>query len=236
MQLKQKIRSQHSAISTQPSESRVWRFLPTAYRLLPTIFCLLFTAYCSLLAVSAQDTGGVKGKIRNMRGDSIAGATITARQNAKDIRSATSNNKGEFTLGGLESGVYNIVFDAKGYATGIKYSVEVKSGKVKDLGGNLIMMVDQGTKIIIRGSVFFKDGTSVSGAKVEVEKISGDNRRNIGSGYTNYSGEFTFSQPEGQAKYRITATYKGSTASKEIQVDSAAIYAMAISLDINRDN
>ena len=197
--------------------------------------CLLLTAYGSLFPVSAQDTGGVKGKIRNMRGDSIAGATITARQNSKDVRSATSNGKGEFILGGLESGVYNIVFDAKGYATGIKYSVEVKNGKTKDLGGNLIMMVDQGTKVIIRGSVFFKDGTSVGGAKVEVEKIADGSTRKIGSGLTNYSGEFTFSQPEGHARYRVTATYKGTTASKELEVDSAAIYSMAISLDINRD-
>ena len=196
---------------------------------------MLLTAYCSMLTVSAQETGGVKGKIRNMRGDSIAGATVTARHDGKDVRSASSNNKGEFTLDRLESGVYNVVIDAKGYASGIKYGVEIKNGKTKDLGGNLILMVDQGTKVIIRGSVFFKDGTSVSGAKVEVEKIVDGNTRKIGSGFTNYSGEFTFSQPEGHARYRITATYKGSTAAKEIEVDSAAIYSMAISLDINRE-
>lgn len=202
--------------------------------LLAIAFCLLLTTCCSL-TVSAQSSGGVKGKVRNMRGDSIAGATITARQNSQDVRSATSNSKGEFTLSGLESGVYNFVFDAKGYATSIKYSVEVKKGQIRDLGGNLIMMVDQGSKVIIHGSVFFKDGTSAAGSKVEVEKIADGSTRKLGSGLTNYSGEFTFSQPEGHARYRVTATYKGSTATKEIEVDSAAIYSMAISLDINRD-
>jgi len=197
---------------------------------------LLLTTYCSLLTVHAQETGGVKGKIRNMAGGSLAGASITARQNSRDIRSATSNSKGEFVLSGLESGIYNIVFDAKGYATGIKYGVEIKSGKVRDLGGNLILMIDRGTKIIIRGSVFFKDGTSVTAAKVTVDKVSSDGgTRNLGTGWSSSTGEFTFSQPEGHAKYRITATYKGSSASKEIEVDSAAVYRMAISLDINRD-
>lgn len=204
-------------------------------RFLPTACLLLLTAFCSLLTVSAQETGGVKGKIRNLRGDSLAGATVTARQNGKDLRTATSNTKGEFTLGGLVSGVYNFVIDAKGYASGIKYNVEIKNGRVKDLGDDLILMVDQGTKVIIHGSVFFKDGTSVTGAKVAVEKITEGGTKKLGSGLTSYSGEFTFSQPEGHARYRITATYKGSTASKEIEVDSAARYSMAISLDINRD-
>ena len=208
----------------------------TRTNLFATAVCLLITAYCSLLTVSAQDTGGVKGKIRNMRGDSIAGASITARQDGKDVRSATSNNKGEFLLDRLTPGLYSIVFEAKGYSlSSFRNSVEIKKKKVIDLGGNLILQIDRGTMVIIRGSVFFKDGTSVSGAKVEVEKVADGNTRKIGSGFSSYSGEFTFSQPEGHARYRITATYKGSTAAKEIEVDSAAIYSMAISLDINRE-
>jgi hypothetical protein len=196
----------------------------------------LLTAYCLLLTAYAQNTGGAKGKVRNLRGDSLSGATVTARFNGKDIATATTNGKGEFVITGLESGVYNFVFDAKGYATGIKYGVEVKSGKTRDLGGNLILMVDRGSKVVIQGSVFFKDGTSVTAAKVTVDKVNADGgTQRLGTGYTNVSGEFTFSQPEGRAKYRITATYKDSAATKEIDVDSAAIYRTAISLDINRD-
>ena len=212
---------------------RIRRFQPS---LLSAAVFLLLIAYCLLLTVSAQETGGVKGKVRNMRGDTISGATVTARQNAKDIRSTTSNAKGEFILSGLETGLYNIVFDARGYASGIKYSVEVKKGKTKDLGGNLILQVDQGTQVIIRGSVFYKDGTSVTAAKVEVAKINSDGTlKKLGTGWTNISGEFSFRQPEGSAKFRITATYKGSTASKDVEVDTAAIYRLALSLDINRE-
>lgn len=171
-----------------------------------------------------------------MRGDSLVGATITARLNGKDVATATTNGKGEFVITGLEAGTYNFVFDAKGYATGIKYGVEVKSGKTRDLGGNLILMVDRGSKVVIQGSVFFKDGTSVTGAKVTVDKVNADGgTQKLGSGYTTVSGEFTFSQPEGRAKYRITVNYNNSTATKEIEVETAAIYRTAISLDINRD-
>jgi len=196
----------------------------------------LLAAYCLEPTAYGQSTGGAKGKVRNLRGDSLSGATVTARLNGKDVASANTNGKGEFVITGLEPGVYNFVFDARGYATGIKYGVEVRSGKPRDLGGNLILMVDRGSKVVIQGSVFFKDGTSVTAAKVTVEKINSDGgTQKLGTGYTNVSGEFTFSQPEGRAKYRITASYKDSTATKEIEVDSAAIYRTAISLDINRD-
>jgi len=187
------------------------------------------------ITASAQATGGVKGKVRNMAGDSIRGATVTARQNSQDVSSVRSNDRGEFQLNGLTSGTYNIVFDAKGYSTGIKYSVNVKSGKTVDLGDRLIMQVDRGTQVIVKGSVFFKDGTSVTAAKVLVEEVESDgSARKIGTLNTNIFGEFEFRRPEGKAKFRVTATYRDAKASKEIEVDSAAVYRLAISLDITR--
>ncbi len=171
-----------------------------------------------------------------MAGNRIAGATVTARQDSKDIRSVRSNSKGEFLLSGLEAGEYNIVFDAKGYAMGIfKESIDVKPRKTVDLGDRLIMQVDQGTQVIVRGSVFYKDGTSVTAAKVLFEEIEPNGTiRKLGTATTNIFGEFTFRRPEGAAKYRLTATHRNSKASKEIEVDGAAIYRLAISLDITR--
>src|SRR5688572_22255836 len=95
---------------------------------------LLFLTILCLIPAIAQSTGGVKGKVRNLRGDRIADATITARQNSQDVRSVKSNAKGEFVLDGLEIGTYNIIVDAAGYSTGIKNNVEIKRNKVVDLG------------------------------------------------------------------------------------------------------
>ena len=202
--------------------------------LLPTAICLLLTVYCSLLTAHAQ-TGAVKGRVKNLNGDGIAGATITARLGGKDIRTTKSSGKGDFLLDNLESGVYNIVFDARGYSAGIKYSVEIKSGKTRDLGGNLILLVDRGTQVIVNGSVYYKNGTSLAGAEVKIERINADGSvRKMTTGYTNESGEFTFRQPEAKAKFRITATHKGVSGTKEIEVETAAVYRLAISLDISR--
>jgi hypothetical protein len=186
-------------------------------------------------AVSAQ-TGGVKGKVRTMAGAPIEGVTITARQGESDVRSTHSDSKGTFLLDRLEPGIYSFVFDAPGYAMGLKSKIEIKRNKITDLGDNLRFEVDRGTLVIVQGSVFFKDGTSVSAAKVEVEKVNADGTtQKLGTVWTNYSGEFTFKKREGAAKLRFTAKYHDSTASKEIDVESAALYRTAISFDVTRN-
>lgn len=197
------------------------------------VLCLL-TAYCSLLTAYAQGTG-VKGKVRNLRGDGISGATITARQNGQEIKSAKSGAKGEFVLDGLESGVYNIAVEARSYALGVLYNVEVKKGKIRDLGARLVLASDKGTQVIIIGSVFYKSGHSAMGARVELQRVNADGSvKKIGEAFSDVAGEFSFRQPEGTAKYRIKATLQKGSGSKDLDVDSAAIYRLAILLDIDR--
>jgi len=197
-----------------------------------TLAILLLTAFTA----HAQGTGAAKGKVRNTRNEPISGVSVTARQDSKDIRTVTSNGKGEFTIDGLEPGVYSFVFDAAGYGSALRSNIEVRRNKTIDLGDRLILLVDKGTLVIIQGSVFFKDGTSVTGAKVEAEKVDADGTtQSFPAVWTNIYGEFTFRRPAiGAAKYRLTARYKDKTASKDIEVDSAAVYRLAITLDTTR--
>ena len=186
-------------------------------------------------AAFAFAQGGVKGKVRSRTGAGIPNANVTARQNGKDVKSVRANAKGEFVLSGLESGVYSLLFDADGFQSGLYQGLEIKNGDTRNLGDRLILMPDQGTQVIINGSVFYKEGTSLGGAKVDIERINPDGTtKKVTSLYTNVSGEFTFRQPQGAAKYRITARFKKAEGSKEVEVDTAAIYRLAITLDISR--
>lgn len=197
---------------------------------------LVLAVFGLLPTANAQTTGGLKGKVKNMEGGGIAEATVTARLNGKDIRTVTSNNRGDFTLDGLESGLYNVLFDAKGYAAAVKYNVEVKPGKTKDMGGGLILMVDRGMQVIIEGSVYYKDGTSLSGAEVKIERVNSDGSTSkVRTMYASESGEVVLRQPETKAKFRFTATHKGVTGSKEIEVETAARYRFSIILDVERE-
>lgn len=200
-------------------------------------FILLILTVILFVGFAAAQEGGLKGKVRDTSGDGISGASVTVRQDGKDVKSSTTDNKGSFELIGLKSGVYNLVIDKSGFSSGLLYNVEVKNNKVRDLGNRLILTVDQGTQIIIKGSVFNPNGRSVGGAKVEVERVSSDgSTKKVGSGYASYSGEFTFRFPEGAAKYRITASADGAKQSKEVEVDSAAIYRLAITLNTDKNN
>ena len=190
-------------------------------------------ALFALSAFAQTETGGVKGKVRNMKGDAVSGATITARHKGEDVKTVKSDAKGNFQLTGLAPGVYNFVFEKSGYGAGIKYNVEVKSGSLVSLGDNLALMQDQGTLVLLNASVFNQDGRSITGAKIEVERINADgSSKKIATGYTNVSGEFGLRQPESTAKYRFTATFKGVSGSKEIAVDSAGRYSTAITLNL----
>lgn len=198
-------------------------------------FVLFFACLFFLSSAVFAQTGGLKGKIRNSKGDGLPDVSVTVRREGADAKSVRSDAKGNFVMDGLQTGSYNLVFEASGYGAGVLYNVEVKKDKVRDLGDRLILTVDQGTQVIVKGSVFNQDGRSVTGAKVEMERLNADGTtRKIGSVYTNVSGEFTFRQAEGANKFRVTATLKDATASKEVEVSMAAVYRLAITLDIQK--
>jgi hypothetical protein len=196
-------------------------------------FSIAVLLFVFAVAAFAQDGGSVKGRVRASKGESISGATVTARLDSKDTKTAKTDSKGNFLLSNLPDGIYNIVFEKNGFSTGIRYNVEVKRGVVNDLGERLILTLDPGTQVIVKGSVFDKNGVSVYGAKIEIQRITEDGKtKKIGSGYTSESGEFTFKFPEASAKYRVIASAKGAKGTKDIEVDSAMIYRLAITLDM----
>lgn len=179
----------------------------------------------------AQDkkTGGAEGKIRLNTGDTVAGAKISVQQDGKETARATSDKKGEFTLVGLQPGVYRFVFTKSGLSQGELTNVEIKTGMMLRLK-KLVMNVDQGSLAIVRGSVFDPNGKSVGGAKIEVAQI-GNNSKKFRETYSSQSGEFTFKLPPDAANYRFRITIDGAeTASKELQIDGAQIYRFAVTL------
>ncbi len=208
------------------------------------IFLTLILAVANYAAL-AQNTSGLKGKVRSTKGGGIASATVTLRQNGEDVKTTTADEDGNFVLENLKPGNYNLVFSKSGYSSGVMYNVEVKKKGIRDLGDRLILNVDQGTLVIIRGSVFAPDGRSIGGADVVIEKVLSDgSTKKIKSTYSSLGsdpgiqggenparGDFVFRLPEGTAKYRITATVKGLSASKDVEVDIAAIYRLALNLE-----
>lgn len=202
-------------------------------KLLQKIFFVFSIA--AILSVSglAQEIGGVKGRIRNLQGGVLSEVKVTALQDDKEIKTTVTDKKGEFVMDKLKAGKYSFNFSKQGFTTGTVNNVQIGKNKIRDLGDKLALDVDEGTLVIIKGSVFNETGRSVYGAIVDVARVLDDGTvKKMKSSYSSESGEFTFRFTEGTATFRVTASAKGKTVSKDITVDSAAIYRLALTLDL----
>jgi hypothetical protein len=189
-------------------------------------------AVTTCLAV-AQDrsTGSIRGKVHVENG-SPSGVTVSIREGERDLGQVETNRKGDFAFNNLRPGSYELTFRKPGLAVGKLSNVEVKAGKVNELSDRLRMTVDEGSVAYVRGSVFTPNGLSVPGAKVDVARIGADgSAKKLGSTVTTESGQFVFKLAPSLAKYRLTAKVDGvEPVSKEVQVDGAEIYRVALNL------
>ncbi len=197
------------------------------------ITLLLILCCCLTATAQSRATGNIKGKVRVESGGAGTneGIKVVARQSETDMATTTTNRKGEFVLGNLKPGVYTVIF-RPGQGSVIIDNVEVQAGKTRTLRERTLP-VDIGSIAFLRGSVFNAAGLSVAGARVEVERIEAGGRlQNIGGYVTNSLGEFAFRLPPATAKYRVTARPPGggSPVSKEVEVDGAYVYRVALSL------
>jgi carboxypeptidase family protein len=200
-----------------------------------TVILVLSFMLLPAISLSAQDrsNGGIKGKVRVETG-TPAGVSVAVRQGDREIGRVLTDKKGEFLISKLAPGLYGVTLRKPGLSVGMIENIEVKAGKTRSLGDRLILTIDEGSIAFIRGSVFNQDGRSVPNVKIELAKIEDDGTvKKIDGRISNEIGSFVFRlQPE-PAKYRLTAKQNGyEPVSKDIEVDGAAVYRIALSLKL----
>lgn len=198
-----------------------------------TIFAVLFVLLAALTNVAAQDKtrGSIKGRVRVETGKPSEVAVIV-RQGEREITQGVTNSKGEFTVDGLQPGIYSVTFRKPGLSVGTVNNVEVRAGKVRTLGDRLVLTVDEGSIAFLRGSVFDPSGRSVPGARVELARVEGDGSlKKLADRVTTETGQFAFRLPPEKARYRVTAKAGGAQdATQEITIDDAVVYRVALTL------
>ncbi|MDQ2977235.1 MAG: carboxypeptidase-like regulatory domain-containing protein [Acidobacteriota bacterium] len=191
----------------------------------------------TLLAANsfAQDrsklTGSIKGKVRVETG-TPAGVAVVVRQDEHEVSRVLTDKKGEFIISRLSPGKYGVTLRKTGLSVGTIENIDVKAGKTHSLGDNLVLSIDEGSIAFIRGSVFNKDDRSVPNVRIELARIQDDGTvKKIDGRITNEIGAFVFRLSPESAKYRITAKPSGGEpVSKDVDVDGAAVYRLALSL------
>ncbi len=169
--------------------------------------------------VSYLRTGSISGTIRattgnNTVGSGIPGATVyLASANGPAIPgrgtfSATTDSSGNYTISGVETGVYTLVAYANGYTEAVsnKGTVFTVEGDVAVAGANLTLQpAGQGS---ITGVVTDSSGAPVSGATVTFTPSGGGTTQRT---TTQSNGTYTLANvPAGT--YTGTATFTGSAA------------------------
>ncbi len=183
--------------------------------------------------VLAQDrsTGGLKGKVKVETG-TPAGVAIVVRQGEREVARGLTDKKGEFLLSRLSPGRYGVTLRKSGLSVGTIEDIEVKAGKTRSLGDNLVLAIDEGSIAFIRGSIFNEDGRSVPNVRVELGKIQDDGTvKKIDGRVSNEIGAFVFRLTPDPGKYRLTAKPGGGeSVSKDVEVDGPAVYRIALSI------
>lgn len=199
----------------------------------PKLLGIFAVISLSLVTVVAQDkgTGGFKGKV-HVESGSPSGVSVVVRQGDQEVARTTSDRHGEFAVQRLAPGFYGITFRKPGLSVGTLENLEVKAGKVRTLSDRLILSVDAGSITFLRGSVFDEVGRSLPNVRVDLARVLDDGSlKKLDSRVTNETGSFVFRLTADAARYRVTAKADGrEPASKDVDIDSAAVYRIALSL------
>ena len=198
-----------------------------------TLVWVLFVALLAVAGISAQDrsTGGIKGKVRVETGTPV-GVSVIVRQGEREVARGVTAKNGDFVVSGLAPGRYGVTFRKPGLSVGTIEDIEIKAGKPRSLGDRLVLSIDEGSIAFIKGSVFNQDDRSVPNVRIELARIEADGTvKKIDGRVTNEIGSFTFRLTPEVAKYRVTAKPSaGEPVSKDVEIDGAAVYRVALSL------
>jgi hypothetical protein len=199
-------------------------------KILPVLVIILVAAGISVAQKQDKTLGAIKGKVRVETG-TPGGVTVVVRRGETEVTRSTTGKSGEFLVSRLTPGIYGLTFRKTGLSIGSIEDVEVKAGKTRSLGDRLILTIDEGSIAFLSGSVFNADGRSVPNAKVELSVILEDgSTKKIDGRVTTETGSFKFRLGPEAAKYRVSVKTDGAPVTKDVEVDGAAVYRVALSL------
>ena len=197
-----------------------------------TLFVLAIILLAATVSLGQDKSlGSIKGKVRVETG-TPGGVTVVVRRGETEVTHATTDKKGDFIISRLTPGKYGLTFRKPGLSIGSMEDIEVKAGKTRSLGDRLILTIDEGSIAFVSGSVFSAVGRSVPNAKVELSKVLEDGAtKKIDGRVTTETGSFKFRLSPEPGKYRVSVKAEGAEpVSKDVEIDGAAVYRVALSL------
>jgi len=107
-----------------------------------TLALLLLVFSCSV-AFGQQNTGTLRGQVKDQFGGIIPGATVTAVDGAGVEKTTTTNNDGGYAIAGLPPGKYTVLANAAGFAPYEAKDVEVAAGRREPLDITMQVTIEE---------------------------------------------------------------------------------------------
>jgi len=100
--------------------------------LLTMVLCVGFSAFAQTQTAQSKvgDTGSISGTVHDSTGAIVPGAEVTVSNDRGFVRSATSDDQGNFMLTGLPPGIYKVTVTRQGFKTLVIPSVAVTAGQI----------------------------------------------------------------------------------------------------------
>lgn len=192
---------------------------------------LLLASFADAQKKVQPTTGGVKGKVRVDGSTSPEGVRVTLLRGEEVLAHAETDRRGEFEIGDIAAGTYSLRFQKSGLQTAELKPYEIRAGKTGSLGERVFLPLDEGSIAFLKGAVFSAEGRSVGGVRVELALVRPDGSlKKIDGRVSNESGEFSFRLQPQPAHYRVTAKGGDGEAAKDVQIEGAMVYRVALSL------
>ncbi len=131
-------------------------------------FLILLVMLCG--ALGAQQTGEVRGRITEEKGEALPGVSITAKSpNLQGLRTAVTDQKGQFRLPLLPVGIYSLTFELPGF-------------EKLTMTGNEVRLGLTGSLSIVLKPAAVKEEVTVTAVNPLIDKTKADTSYRLNSG------------------------------------------------------
>ncbi len=220
----------------QESTKAGWNLM-TRKNIYSTAFAIMLSLCFAGMGFAQEITGSIVGSVKDNNGAAIAGATVTITDPSKNnlvVRTATTNDDGEFSAPNLPVSTYNITVEAANFKKTVSSGIKVDLGQRRAVEIALAAGAINETVTVTADQVSVELSTPTAGTTIngdQVRELSLNNRNwvqliAIAPGVSNDLSDQVYTgttNPEGQANTINISVNGGRSSQNTYTVDGADV-------------
>jgi len=220
----------------QESTKAGWNVM-TRKNIYSAAFAIMLSLCFAGMSFAQEVTGSIFGSVKDANGAAVAGATVTVTDPSKNnlvVRTATTNDDGEFSLPNLSVSTYTITVEASNFKKSVSTGIKVDLGQRREVGIELAAGGINETVTVTADQVSVELATPTAGTTIngdQVRELSLNNRNwvqliAIAPGVSNDLSDQVYTgttNPEGQANTINISVNGGRSSQNTYTVDGADV-------------